>query len=68
MNNESSYISFNMTMPIETKWRSFCKMADTDLISAFSLSQWPSMLESCLKLQNIIFLWIGNVVVTVQTQ
>ena len=47
MNDESSYISFNMTMPIETKWPT--------PISAFSLSQWPSMLESCLKLQNIIF-------------
>ena len=23
MNDESSYISFNMTMPIETKWRPF---------------------------------------------
>ena len=49
MNEESSYISFNMTMPIETKWPSFFKMAD--MISAFSLSQWPSVLESCLKLQ-----------------
>ena len=27
-------------------------------ISAFSVSKWPSMLEFCLKLQNMIFLWI----------
>ena len=48
MNEETTYISFNMTMPIETKW--------LPPICAFSLSQWPSMLESCLKLQNIIFM------------
>ena len=35
MNKESSYISFNMTMPVETKWRPFFKMADTDFCVLF---------------------------------
>ena len=35
MNEESSYISFNMTMPIETKWRPVFKMAATDFYIFF---------------------------------
>ena len=66
MNEESSYISFNMTMPIETKWRPFFKMADTDFCLFFvPVAKHVRILP---QVTNYIFLWIGNIVVTVQTQ
>ena len=35
MNEESSYFSFNMTMPVETKWQPFFKMDATDFCLSF---------------------------------
>ena len=65
MNDESSYISFNMTMPIETKWRPIFKMTDTDFYLFFvPVSKHVRILSQVTKYN---FLWIGNVV-TVQTQ
>ena len=65
MNDESSYISFNMTMPIETKWWPFFKMADTDFCLSFVPAAKHVRILSQVTKYNL--LWIGNVV-TVQTQ
>ena len=66
MNEESSYICCNMTMPTETKWRPFFKMADTDFYLFFvTVTKYVRILPQVTKYN---FLWIGNVAVTVQTQ
>ena len=65
MDEESSYINSNVTMPIKTKWRPFFKMAATDFCLFFvSVARHVGNLPQVTK---YTLLWIGNVIVIVQT-
>ena len=56
MNEESSYISFKMTMPVETKWQPFFEMAITNFcISFVQVAKHVRILAQVAKHN---FLWI----------
>ena len=60
MNEESSYINSNMTMPTKTKWQPFFKMAATNFcLFCLSVSRHVNNLPQVTK---YTFSWIGNVV------
>ena len=56
MNEESSYISFNMTVPVETKWLPLFKMAATDF--GFSFVRAAKHVRILHQLAKYNFLWI----------